>query len=96
MPTEQQRVNGNLCGDNTKSKDLTLLPLWIVEEECKREQISLNELKGGGRRRKISGLRSTIAKRGRDELGLSLAEIARHVGVNTSSIRKAILRLEEA
>ncbi len=69
---------------------------WIVEEECKRERINPNELRGGGRRRKISGLRSTIAKRGRDELGLSLAEIARHVGVNTSSIRKAILRLEEA
>ena len=69
---------------------------WIVEEECERERISPNELKGGGRRRKISSLRATIAKRGRDELGLSLAEIARHVGVNTSSIRKAILRLEEA
>jgi putative transposase len=67
----------------------------IVEEECKRAIVSLNELKGGGRRRKISGLRATIAKRGRDELGLSLAEIARHVGVNTSSIRKAILKLEE-
>ena len=66
----------------------------IVEEECKKERISPNELKGGGRRRKISGLRATIAKRGLDELGLSLAEIARHVGVNTSSIRKAVLRLE--
>jgi DNA-binding GntR family transcriptional regulator len=40
-------------------------------------------------------LRATIAKRGLDELGLSLAEIARHVGVTTSSIRKAVLRLEE-
>jgi len=67
----------------------------IVEEECKKERISPNELKGGGRRRKISSLRATIAKRGLDELGLSLAEIARHVGVNTSSIRKAVLRLEE-
>jgi REP element-mobilizing transposase RayT len=67
----------------------------IVEEECKKERISPNELKGGGRRRKISSLRATIAKRGLDELGLSLAEIARHVGVNTSSIRKAVFRLEE-
>ncbi len=67
----------------------------IVEEECKNEEISPNELRGGGRRRKISGLRAAIAKRGRDELGLSLAEIARHVGVNTSSIRKAILKRED-
>jgi REP element-mobilizing transposase RayT len=68
----------------------------IIEEECKKEAISPNELKGGGRRRKISGLRAKVARRGRDELGLSLAEIARQVGVNTSSIRKAILKLEEA
>ena len=68
----------------------------IVAEECKRERVNPNELNGGGRRRKISSLRATIAKRGRDELGLSLAEIARHVGVNTSSIRKAIMKLGEA
>ncbi len=67
----------------------------IIEEECKKGRISQNELKGGGRRRKISVLRARIAKRGLDDLGLSLAEIARHVGVTTSSIRKAVLRLEE-
>jgi hypothetical protein len=67
----------------------------IIEDECRKERISLHELKGGGRRRKISALRATIAKRGLDELGLSLADIARHVGVTTSSIRKAVLRLEE-
>jgi len=68
---------------------------FIVEEECKKEDINPSELRGGGRRRKISELRAMIAKRGRDELGLPLAEIARHVGVNTSSIRKAITKLEE-
>ncbi len=67
----------------------------IIEEECKKERISPNELKGGGRRRKVSTLRATIAKRGLDELGLSMAEIARHVGVTTSSIAKMVERLEE-
>jgi putative transposase len=67
----------------------------IIEEECKRGRISPRELKGGGRRRKVSILRATIAKRGLDELGVSLADIARHVGVTKSSIRKAVLRLEE-
>jgi len=66
----------------------------IVEEECKKERISANELKGGSRRRKVSTLRATIAKRGLDELGLSMAEIARHVGVTTSSIAKMVERLE--
>ena len=32
---------------------------------------------------------------GMDELGLSMGEIARHVGVTTSSIAKAVARLEE-
>ncbi len=67
----------------------------VIEEECQRGQISLNELKGGSRRRKVSTLRARIAKRGLDELGLSMAEIARHVGVTTSSIAKAVARLEE-
>ena len=67
----------------------------IIEEECTKERISPNELKGGGRRRMASALRATIAKRGLDELGLSMAEIARHVGVTTSSIAKAVARLQE-
>ena len=50
---------------------------------------------GGGRRRKVSRVRATIAKRGLDEAGLSMAEIARHVGVTTSSIAKAVSRLEQ-
>jgi len=68
----------------------------LVEEECKTARISPNELKGGGRRRRVSDLRAVIAKRGLDELGLSMAEIARHVGVTTSSIAKAISRIEES
>ena len=67
----------------------------IIEEECKQGHISPNELKAGSRRRKVSTLRATIAKRGLNELGLYMAEIARHVGVTTSSIAKAVARLEE-
>ena len=67
----------------------------IIEEECKRGRTSPNELKGGSRRRKASALRGAIAKRAVDELGLSMAEIARHVGVTTSSIAKAVARLKE-
>ena len=67
----------------------------IIDEECKKERISANELKGGGRRRKVSAIRAKIAKRGLYELGLSMAEIARHVGVTTSSIAKTVKRLEK-
>ena len=60
----------------------------IIEGECKRGGTSANELKGGSRRRKVSTVRARIAKRGVDELGLSMAEIARHVGVTTSRQRE--------
>jgi transposase len=51
--------------------------------------------KDGLDKRKVSALRARIAKCGRDELGLSMAEIARHVGVITSSIAKVVARMEE-
>jgi REP element-mobilizing transposase RayT len=64
----------------------------IIDQECGRAKVSPQELKGGSRRRVVSTLRINIAKRGLDELGLSLAEIARHVGVSTSGIARAIKR----
>jgi len=67
----------------------------IIEEECKKGRISGIELRGGSRRRKASAVRGRKAKRGVDELGISMAEIARQVGVTTSSIAKAVVRLEE-
>jgi len=67
----------------------------IIDQECKENNVSREELKGGSRRRKVCVLRVQIAKRGLDELGLSLAEIARHVGVSTSGIARAVKKLEE-
>jgi len=67
----------------------------IIEEECRKEETSTKELMSGSRRRKVTALRAKIAKRGLDELGLALAELARHLGVNTSSIAKAIGRAEK-
>jgi putative transposase len=64
----------------------------IIDQECKRADVSPQELKGGSRRRAVSTLRIKIAKRGLTELGLSLAEIARQVGVSTSGIARAIKR----
>jgi REP element-mobilizing transposase RayT len=67
----------------------------IIEEECRKEGISIMELKGGGKRRKVSDTRARIAVRGRDELGLTAAAIARQVGVNTSAITRASARMDE-
>lgn len=67
----------------------------IMEEECKKRRTHLSELTSGSIRRPVSETRGIIALRSRDELGLSAAEIARHLGVSTSSITRAIERIEK-
>jgi REP-associated tyrosine transposase len=67
----------------------------IIKEECERNRVSQKELQGGSRRKTVSTMRASIARRSLDELGLSMAEIARHVGVNTSSITRTIAKLEK-
>lgn len=64
----------------------------IIEEECGGAKVSPQEVRRGSRRRIVSRVRIKIAKRGLGELGFSLAEIARHVGVSTSGIARAIKR----
>jgi REP element-mobilizing transposase RayT len=74
-----------------KRSGLTLTK--FIEQECKKEQISRKELENGSRRSKVSQLRAEIARRGMKELGLPAAEIARHLGVATSSITRAVEKI---
>lgn len=67
----------------------------IIDEECTKAGISEKEVKAGSRRGPVSRLRAKVAYRSREELGLSAAEIARHTGVSTSSITRAIKRVNE-
>jgi putative transposase len=65
----------------------------IIREESRKGNISLKQ---GNRRNAVSKTRLNIARRSRTELGLSGAEIARHLGVNTSSINRALSQEELA
>ncbi len=67
----------------------------IIEQECKRGTVSRNELECGSRRSMVSRTRAEIARRGMEELGLSAAEIARHLGVATSSITRAVAKTKQ-
>lgn len=67
----------------------------IIAEECKKRKISAREIQTGIRRQKVSETRAAIAFIGREELGLSAAEMARHLGVNTSSIVRALERVDK-
>jgi hypothetical protein len=64
----------------------------ILKEECQKGNIELEELQMGSRRGRIPRVRSTIAQRLVKELGMSLAEMARLLGVSTSAISRIMQR----
>ena len=68
----------------------------IIEQECKTARVSEKELKNGSKRMIVRKIREKIARRGVEELGLTSAEIARNLGVCTSTITRAIVRTERA
>jgi hypothetical protein len=49
----------------------------IIAEECQTGKIMVAGLQGGSRRREVSSIRAKIARRSLDELGVTMAEIAR-------------------
>jgi REP-associated tyrosine transposase len=66
---------------------------WI-KKRCKESGIAEAELRAGSRRRAVSELRKEICIFLNGELGVSMAEIAREVGVGTSGVAMVIKREE--
>ncbi len=64
----------------------------ILKEECQKGNIGIEELQMGSRRSRIPQVRSIIAQRLVKELGMSLAEVARLLGVSTSAISRVMQR----
>ncbi len=64
----------------------------VLAEESQREAIDPEELRAGSRRRKIPRVRSECARRLVKEIGMSLAEAGRLLGVSTSAISKIFSR----
>jgi len=67
----------------------------IIQEECRKRKVSEEEVRKGSRRSRVSEARAAIAYRSKEELGISGAEIARYLGVNTSSINRILARIDE-
>lgn len=67
----------------------------ILKEECQKGNIELEELQIGSRRRRVPQVRSTIAQELVKKLGMSLAEVARLLGVSTSAPSKIMERSPE-
>jgi len=63
-----------------------------IRELCREEGVNIKELRSGSRRPEVSRIRRQLAIELVETYGTPLAEIARHVGVSTSAISKAISR----
>jgi REP element-mobilizing transposase RayT len=64
----------------------------FIARICKNEKLSTEEIKAGGRRRAVSKVRAQIAIGLVKTHGVSLAEVARQLGVTTSAISRIITR----
>ena len=67
----------------------------ILKEICGKERVGMGELRLGSQRRAVSRVRGKVSWILNREYGISLAEIARQVGVCTSAISKAIQKIEK-
>jgi putative transposase len=66
----------------------------VIRKMCKGEGVKAEELQRGRQRRKVSEVRAKIAYYLSREMGISMAEIARNLGVGTSTISMAIRKEE--
>ena len=64
----------------------------ILGVRCKEGGITLHELQGGSRQRRVSRMRSEIARILVAELGLSCAETGRRLGVSGVAVLKMLNR----
>jgi hypothetical protein len=67
----------------------------LVRRGCRQAGIGLAELRMGSRRHRIAAVRSSLALHLVTQLGLTLADVARQLGVSTSGIAKALARAEQ-
>ncbi|NTV01782.1 MAG: hypothetical protein HGB04_03220 [Chlorobiaceae bacterium] len=62
-------------------------------EMCELQSVSVDLLKSGARRREMSLIRRVLATRMVVELGLTLAETARILGISISGVAEIIRRM---
>ena len=67
----------------------------FIAQICKSENVTMAELKAGSRRKEVSGVRARIAIGLVKRHGVSLAEVARRVGVSTSGVAKILKRVKK-
>ncbi|MBU1208125.1 MAG: hypothetical protein KKH04_14550 [Proteobacteria bacterium] len=66
----------------------------MIKKMCAEAGVKEEELGEGSQRRKVAELRKKLAYRMNREMGIPMAEIARHLGVGASAIAMAIRKEE--
>ena len=69
----------------------------LVNDECRKEEVNIKELRSGSRRRPVAQIRKKLIRLLVEEEGVTLAEAARQLGISTSAVAKSLSRqLEES
>ena len=64
----------------------------LIAEACKKNKVSLTELRSGSRRGAIPAVRAELSRRLVEDFGIPIAEVARQVGVSSSAVSKSLAR----
>ncbi len=64
----------------------------FIIAQCKKENITIKELRSGSRRRHIIQIRAKLAIQLIEDIGISMAEAGRQLGVSTSAISKILAK----
>jgi putative transposase len=86
----------SLMKHQLKQRNLIVDLNHYVNTSCRNKRISVHEMQSGSRRRPVVELRETMAQHLVIECGISLSEAARHLGISTSAIAKALKRTGKA
>jgi putative transposase len=83
--------------DKTRKERLLLRknfqrPALLVEKACKKDGVSIEALKSGSRRQRVSKVRARMAEKLVEKCGLSLVEAGRQLGVSASAVAKILSR----
>ncbi len=82
-----QHVKHKLAGD-----DLLQAARKIILNGCAEQNVSINLLRSGSRRQALSNVRAQLTLKLVNELGLSLAETGRQLGLTTSGVAQILRR----
>jgi len=66
-----------------------------IRRRCREARVGLAELHQGSRRLRIAAVRGALAVQLVTQVGLSLADAARQLGVSTSGVAQVVARAEQ-